>query len=116
MHPQRTNQRSDTLTIRRRFQPPPAIRRPVGMQLGQVKQRWIHPERVLPLTHEIGVHLVPVGAREELDRGAFGVGVGIPLRRRCVSKVESGGAKRGSGQRSGMGWMVGWDGGNAYTE
>jgi hypothetical protein len=77
------------LILRRWFQPPAALGRPVGVELGQVEQGGIHPERIPPVTLEIGIHLVPVGAREQLDRGALGVGVGIPVRRRSVSKVES---------------------------
>lgn len=68
------------------------------MELGQVEQWRIGPERVFAVRLEVRVDLVSVGAREELDRGAFGVGGGVlvAVRRRHVSKVES---RRTSGAR-----------------
>ena len=76
---------------RRWLQPPTPIDRPVGMEPGQVKEWRVHFKRALPVPLEIGVHLVPIRAREKLDRGALGVGVGVDVGippRRLVSKVE----------------------------
>ena len=62
------------------------------MKPGQVKEWRVHFKRALPVPLEIGVHLVPIRAREKLDRGALGIGVGVDVGippRRLVSKVES---------------------------
>lgn len=69
--------------IRRRFQPSPALGRPVRVELGQVEQRWVRLEGVFALRLKVGVDLVAVRAREELDGGPLGVA------RRPISKVES---------------------------
>ena len=60
------------------------------MELGQVEQRRVHPKRILPVPLEISINLIPIGTRQKLDRGALGVGVRIPVRRRPVCKVEHG--------------------------
>ena len=78
------------LIYRWRFQLPAAFDGPVRVQLGQIEQRRIPPERLFAVRLETGIDLISIGAREELDRGAFAVGIGVllPVRRRDVSKVE----------------------------
>lgn len=76
------------LIRRRRCQLPTTLRRPVGMEFGEIEQGWIPPERIFAVRLEISVYLVPIRTREELDRRAFGVGI-ILVRRRHVAKVES---------------------------
>lgn len=67
------------LILRRRFQPPSTLSRPVRMELFQVEQRGIRLERIFTLVFKVGVHLVSVGTREELDGGTFSVCVGVGI-------------------------------------